>query len=165
LKRHGPVWFVVHINHPREVTAEFIGVIKALHEAGAHVVSQTVLLRRINDCPHILGRLFERLVDAGVKPYYLFQLDDVIGATHFKVRLETGFAIMAALRASVSGLCLPQYALDITGGLGKIPLECGYVRKREGHLVHMRNLQGKRGVYNDDGQISRCNGCGICRGA
>jgi lysine 2,3-aminomutase len=163
LKRYGPLWFVLHVNHPREMTAESLGALRRLHEAGAYVVSQTVLLRRINDCPHILARLFERLVEVGVKPYYLFQLDDVMGATHFKVRLETGAAIMHALRASVSGLCLPQYALDITGGLGKIPLEGSYVKLREGDSVHMENLQGKEGVYGDDGQISRCNGCAICR--
>jgi lysine 2,3-aminomutase len=164
IKRHGPLWFVVHINHPREVTAEFIGAIKGLHEAGAVIVSQTVLLRRVNDCPHILARLFERLVEEGVKPYYLFQLDDVVGATHFKVRLETGAAIMRALRASVSGLCMPSYALDITGGLGKIPLESGCVRQRKGDRVFMENLQGEQGVYRDDGKESRCNDCGICRG-
>ena len=135
-----------------------------MHEAGAVTVSQTVLLRRVNDCPHILARLFEKLVEVGIKPYYLFQLDDVIGATHFKVRLETGVAIMRALRASVSGLCIPQYALDITGGLGKVPLECGYVKQREGDRVVMENLQGNRGFYRDDGKKSRCNECGICRG-
>lgn len=164
IARWGPLWFVVHVNHPREVTGEFVGAVRALREAGAVMVSQTVLLRRVNDCAHILARLFEKLVEAGVKPYYLFQLDDVMGATHFKVRLETGFAIMRALRASVSGLCVPQYALDITGGLGKIPLESGYVKRRNGDRVSMENLEGKRGVYRDNGEASRCNECGICRG-
>ena len=96
-----------------------------------------------------------------MKPYYLFQLDDVLGATHFKVRLETGIGIMRALRKSASGLCIPHYALDITGGLGKIPLENGYVRGREGQRVFMENLYGEEGTYRDDGEESRCNDCGI----
>jgi lysine 2,3-aminomutase len=163
IRKHGPLWFVVHINHPREVTPEFAGAIHELHRAGAWIVSQTVLLRRVNDCPHILARLFEGLVELGVKPYYLFQLDDVVGATHFKVRLETGLAIVRALRGLVSGLCMPQYALDITDGLGKIPLENGYIRQREGNRVDMENLYGQHGAYADDGEESRCNNCGLCR--
>lgn len=163
IKRHGPLWFIIHINHPREMTPEFTGAVRALGEAGAVIISQTVLLRRVNDCRHILARLFEKLVELGVKPYYLFQLDDVLGATHFKVRLETGIAIMRSLRKSTSGLCIPHYALDITGGLGKIPLENGYIRGRKGQRVFMENLYGEKGTYRDDGEESTCNDCRICR--
>jgi len=163
VKRHGPLWFIVHINHPREVTPQFIEAMRGLREAGASCVSQTVLLRRVNDCRHILSRLFELLVDAGVKPYYLFQLDDVEGATHFKVRIDEGLSIMKGLRASLSGLCMPQYALDITGGLGKIPLEAGMLGPREGDYIHVENLYGERGIYLDNGKESRCNDCGVCR--
>ena len=164
VKRHAPLWFIVHINHPREVTPEFIEAINGLRDARASCVSHTVLLRRVNDCRHVLARLFELLVDAGVKPYYLFQLDDVMGATHFKVRVEEGLSIMKGLRASLSGLCMPQYALDITGGLGKIPLEGPYLGKKEGDRLHMENIHGEQGAYLDDGKESRCNGCGICKG-
>ncbi len=162
LRRHGPVWFIVHINHPREVTPEFLEAVRAIREANAAVVSQTVLLRRVNDCRHVLGLLFDLLVRAGVKPYYLFQLDDVTGATHFKVRIETGLAIMKALRQSRSGLSLPQYAVDITGGLGKVLLEQGCIRGREGARLTIENLHGEKGVYMDDGLESMCNNCGIC---
>ncbi len=162
LRRYGPVWFIVHINHPREVTPGFLEAVRAIREANATVVSQTVLLRRVNDCPHVLGLLFNLLVRAGVKPYYLFQLDDVTGATHFKVRVETGLAIMKALRRSVSGLSLPQYAVDITGGLGKVMLEHGCIKGREGTRLIIENLHGEKGVYMDDGLESTCNNCGIC---
>jgi lysine 2,3-aminomutase len=163
LKRHAPLWFIIHINHPREVTPEFIEAVKGLQEARLSCISQTVLLRRVNDCRHILGRLFELLVHAGVKPYYLFQLDDVTGATHFKVRIEEGLSIMRGLRAAVSGLCVPQYALDITGGLGKIPLEGPYLGPRAGNRLRMENIHGEQGMYLDNGKKSKCNGCGICK--
>ena len=163
LSRHAPLWFIVHVNHPREVTPEFIEAINGLRDARASCVSQTVLLRRVNDCRHVLARLFELLVDAGVKPYYLFQLDDVTGATHFKVRIGDGLSIMKGLRASVSGLCMPQYALDITGGLGKIPLEGPYLGPKAGDSLHVENIYGERGTYLDDGGESRCNSCGICK--
>jgi lysine 2,3-aminomutase len=165
IRKHAPVWVIIHINHPKEVTSQFAEVVKMLRKAGALLISQTVLLRGVNDCPHILSGLFERLVRLGVKPYYLFQLDDAQGAQHFKVRLSTGLALMRELRRSLSGLCIPQYALDITGGVGKIPLEAACVNrsKRKGKILVLRNLEGKAGTYADDGRKSHCQDCGFCR--
>jgi lysine 2,3-aminomutase len=163
IAKYAPLWLIVHTNHPREISREFVGVIRQLRAVGVSVVSQSVLLRGVNDCHYILGRLFERLVEVGIKPYYLFQLDDVRGATHFKVRLDTGMAIMRSLRAEVSGLCIPQYAVDITGGLGKIPLEGGYLKDRDGDAVNMTNLYDKEGIYLDNGGASTCLQCGLCK--
>ncbi len=151
LRKHAPVWFVVHTNHPREITPQFAGVVTRLREAGAVLISQTVLLRGVNDAPDTLSRLFEGLVHLGVKPYYLFQLDDVRGAQHFKVKVHAGIALMKQLRRDLSGLCMPCYALDITGGLGKVPLEHRYVRKRQGKRLIVENAAGETGVYMDDG--------------
>jgi lysine 2,3-aminomutase len=163
LKKHEPLWIVVHINHPLEVTPEFLENVKRFRSAGSAMISQTVLLRNINDCENILLKLFEALVAAGVKPYYLFQLDEVRGAQHFKVRLEKGIRIMRALRAKASGLAMPQYAVDITGGLGKVPVDYVYLKGRKGKRVYIENLSGVTGAYTDDGQKSRCNKCGLCK--
>ncbi|MDD5243285.1 MAG: KamA family radical SAM protein [Syntrophorhabdaceae bacterium] len=163
LKKHEPLWIVFHINHPLEVTLEFLENVKKFRNAGSAMISQTVLLRNINDCENILLKLFEALVAAGVKPYYLFQLDEVRGAQHFKVRLERGIRIMKALRAKASGLAMPQYAVDITGGLGKVPVDYVYLKGRKGKKVYMENLSGVTGAYTDDGQKSRCNKCGLCK--
>lgn len=162
-RRYGPIWLVIHINHPREVTPEFRQVVTQLREAGVILVSQTVLLRRVNDCSLVLGKLFQELVRNGVKPYYLFQLDDVCGAQHFKVKVRSGLNLMRALRRDCSGLCLPHYAIDITGGLGKIALDYPYLKKREGKRLVLNNAQGKTGSYLDDGGQSRCSKCGTCR--
>lgn len=163
LKRSSPVWIVVHINHPREVSPEFIETIRGLREHGAVVISQTVLLRGINDCPHILARLFEGLVSCGIKPYYLFQLDEVRGAQHFKVKLKRGIEIMRYLREHSTGLAIPQYALDITGGLGKAPVDYKYIKKREGNRVFVEGASGRIGIYTDNGKKSTCLMCGLCK--
>jgi lysine 2,3-aminomutase len=157
-----PLWLVVHINHPKEVTRAFIDTIGNLRRAGSVVLSQTVLLRGVNDCPHILLKLFSLLLTCGVKPYYLFQLDEVRGASHFKVRLRRGMGIMRILRLQGSGLAIPQYVLDITGGLGKVPVDSQHVRKGTGTKVFVQNASGTAGIYRDDGKASRCLGCGIC---
>jgi lysine 2,3-aminomutase len=163
LEKGSPVWVVIHINHPREISPEFIDVIKKLRRAGTSIVCQTVLLRGVNDCPRILLKLFEALVSIGIKPYYLFQLDEVIGAMHFKVNIDEGIRIMHFLREHGSGLALPQYALDITGGLGKVPLDYQYLKERKGRMIYLESLSGESGSYKDNGQKSRCQGCGVCQ--
>jgi len=162
LKKHAPLWIIVHINHPREISPEFLETVRRIREAGNILISQTVLLRNINDCPHVLSRLFHMLIAAGIKPYYLFQLDDAPGVSHFKVRLEKGIEIMRTLRRNASGLAIPQYAIDIPGGLGKVPLDYAYVKASTGKNVPVENPFGEVGTYVNDGKKSVCTKCGIC---
>lgn len=164
LREYGPLWIVIHINHPHEITPEFSMVVRRLREEGHMLVSQTVLLRGVNNCSGILSRLFTGLVERGIKPYYLFQLDEVRGAQHFKVSVDEGVRIMNDVRMTVSGLAVPHYAMDITGGLGKIPLGASFVEKREGNRLSVRNVAGERGEYLDDGSGAECFGCGLCDG-
>lgn len=159
-----PVWIIIHINHPREITDEFLKAVSDIRRAGGIPVSQTVLLRNINDCPHVLLALFESLVEAGIKPYYLFQLDDVQGASHFKVKLDRGREIMAYLRSNASGLAVPRYALDIPGGLGKIPVDAEHMERLAGTtMVKLISPSGQIGYYDDNGEESACMKCGMCR--
>ena len=164
IKDASPVWIILHINHPREITRHFLKKVHSLRKCGASMISQTVLLRNINDCPHVLLDLFESLIEAGIKPSYLFQLDDVNGASHFKVRLSRGREIMAFLNLHASGLAVPRYALDIPGGLGKIPVDLDHVQFLEKTtMVKLISPAGETGYYNDDAEESRCMQCGICR--
>jgi lysine 2,3-aminomutase len=163
LKKASPVWVVIHINHPKEISPQFVEAAKELRQTGSIMISQTVLLRGVNDCPHIMAHLFDGLVSCGVKPYYLFQLDEVKGAQHFKVRLKKGIEIMRYLRDHSSGLAIPQYALDITGGLGKAPVDYRYVKKRKGNDVFVEGRSGRIGLYRDDGAKSGCLECGLCK--
>ncbi len=101
-------------------------------------------------------------LDGGLVRRYLFQLDEVKGASHFKVRLEKGIEIMRGLRRRVSGLAIPHYALDISGGLGKVPLDHQYLGGRVGDSVEVESPLGGMGMYRDDGLKSCCAGCGVC---
>jgi lysine 2,3-aminomutase len=162
--RHHPLWIIVHINHPKEVTAEFKEVVRRFRKAEATVVTQTVLLHGVNDCPRLLLHLFESLVGLGVKPYYLFQLDEVRGAIHFKVKIAKGVEIMRYLRQNASGLAMPTYALDITGGAGKVPMDHRYIQRKRGNRLYVQGPSGIEGVYHDDGEESRCLECDLCEG-
>lgn len=120
--RDKAVWLAVHANHPRELTAAALDSLRRLAEAGIALVSQTVLLKGVNDDPQTLEALFRALVKARVKPYYLHHADLAPGTAHFRTTLGEGQTLMRSLRGRVSGLCLPTYVLDVPGGHGKVPV-------------------------------------------
>ena len=163
IRKSKPIWIIIHVNHPKEITPDFVENVKRLRDAGGIVLSQSVLLRGVNDCPFILMNLFESLVECGVKPYYLFQFDEVKGAMHFKVNIQSGIEIMRFLRKNLSGLALPYYVCDIPGGLGKVPIDYRYVKRKKGNAVYFEGFTGETGVYVDDGEKSHCMKCGLCK--
>lgn len=149
IRAHRPVYLVVHVNHPREVSPEFTRYIGAVVDAGIPVLSQSVLLRGVNDDVSTLTALFRRLVEARVKPYYLHQLDRAPGTNHFRVPIRQGQRLMRALRGNVSGLCLPTYILDVPGGHGKVPLTPEYIHLVEDGVFQVENHRGERFVYDE----------------
>ena len=116
------VYVVIHANHPRELTARAREAVLKLTRAGIPLLSQTVLLRGINDDAAILEALFRGLVAMRVKPYYLHHADLARGTSHFRTGIAAGQQLVNALRGRISGLCQPTYVLDIPGGYGKVPI-------------------------------------------
>jgi lysine 2,3-aminomutase len=116
------VYVVIHANHPRELTAHVQAAVLKLSRAGIPLLSQTVLLRGVNDDATALEALFRRLVAMRVKPYYLHQADLARGTAHFRTGIVSGQRLVRSLRGRVSGLCQPTYVLDIPGGYGKVPI-------------------------------------------
>jgi lysine 2,3-aminomutase len=121
-------WVALHANHPRELGETAAGALALLADAGLPLVSQSVLLRGVNDDIATLSALMRRFVELRVKPYYLHHGDLAPGTSHLRVDLETGRALVAELRATVSGLCQPAYVLDIPGGHGKVPVGPDHLR-------------------------------------
>lgn len=116
------VYVALHANHPREMTDEARAACATLIDAGIAMVSQTVLLKGVNDDPDVLAALMRAFVEARVKPYYLHHPDLAPGTSHFRLDIARGQEIVAALRGNLSGLCQPTYVLDIPGGHGKAVL-------------------------------------------
>ena len=112
----------MHANHPRELTAEARAACRRLTERGVLLVSQTVLLKGVNDDVEVLDALMRAFVEARIKPYYLHHGDLAPGTAHWRTSIAEGQALMQALRARLSGLALPTYVLDIPGGYGKVPI-------------------------------------------
>lgn len=122
------VWIAIHANHACELTDAARAAIALLIAARFPLVSQTVLLKGVNDDAETLAELFRALVTQRVKPYYLHHPDLAPGTAHFRTTIAEGQAIMRALRGRVSGLALPTYVLDVPGGFGKVPVGPDYVR-------------------------------------
>ncbi len=122
-------WLAVHANHPRELSAKARAACARLADAGIPLVSQSVLLRGVNDDAATLEALMRSFVECRIKPYYLHHGDLAPGTAHLRTTIEAGQALVAALRGRVSGLCQPEYVIDIPGGFGKVPLGPGYLSR------------------------------------
>ena len=131
LKIDTPVWIVVHTNHSQEIGPQARASLRRLTESGIPLLSQTVLLRGINDSAEALESLFRTLIANRVKPYYLHHGDLARGTAHFRTSIAEGQILMAALRGNVSGVCQPVYVLDIPGGHGKVPIGPSYLHPQE----------------------------------
>ena len=125
--RGATTWVALHANHVRELTPRARAACAAIVDAGIPMVSQSVLLRGVNDDPETLEALMRAFVECRIKPYYLHHGDLAPGTAHLRTTLAHGQDIMRALRGRVSGLCQPEFVVDIPGGHGKSPAGPTYV--------------------------------------
>lgn len=116
------LWFVVHCNHPRELDEDILSAIKALKRTGFNLLNQSVLLKGVNDEVEILVELCEKLVEYGVLPYYLHQLDRARGTEHFEVTKTKGTHLINCLTKRLSGYAVPKYVCEIAGESSKTAL-------------------------------------------
>jgi lysine 2,3-aminomutase len=136
------VYVVLHANHPRELTESAIAACRRITDAGIPMLSQSVLLKGVNDDAATLETLFRGFVRHRIKPYYLHHADKAPGTSHFRTTIAQGQALMRSLRGRVSGLCQPDYVLDIPGGAGKVPVGPVYL---DGDTV--TDWRGQRHAY------------------
>jgi lysine 2,3-aminomutase len=139
----------VHANHPRELTEAARAACRRLAAEGLMLVSQSVLLKGVNDDVGTLETLMRAFVEAGVKPYYLHHGDLAPGTAHWRVPIARGQALMGDLRARLSGLAMPTYVLDIPGGHGKVPVGPQSIRSDGAGRHIITDADGKEHVYVD----------------
>ncbi|WP_406871117.1 lysine-2,3-aminomutase-like protein [Thioclava sp. 'Guangxiensis'] len=142
-------WMVLHTNHAAELTPNARAALARLVDAGIPVISQSVLLRGVNDSTQALADLFTTLSALRVKPYYLHHCDLARGTSHFRTTIDEGRALMRALRGRISGHCLPTYVLDIPGGFGKVPVSAEYFTQQSSGHWKVTDWQGRIHDYLD----------------
>lgn len=139
----------IHINHPRELSPQTEQFIKACLDRHIMLLSQTVLLKGVNDQAETLTELFQGLVRAGVKPYYLHHLDRALGTHHFRLSIAEGQKLYRSLRGRLSTVALPEYVLDLPGGFGKVPVM--WLEKLDEQTYQTETFEGKKVTYSDYG--------------
>ena len=154
LSKYGPIWFNTHFNHPNEVTPEAARACDKLLRAGVPVNNQTVLLRGINDSVETQLKLSHALLKAKVRPYYLFQCDEVQGTEHLRTPVETGISIIEGMRGHTSGLAVPTFVIDLPSGGGKVSLQPDYVLSHTRERLILRNYQGRIITFRNPGADS-----------
>jgi lysine 2,3-aminomutase len=127
---HAPgktTYVALHANHPRELSPTARTACARIVDAGIPMLSQTVLLRGVNDDVETLSALMRAFVECRIKPYYLHHADLAPGTSHLRTSIEAGRELMRQMRGRISGLCQPVYVLDIPDGAGKVPVGPDYI--------------------------------------
>lgn len=148
LKNTKPVYVVVHANHAREIGAAAVMACARLVDAGIPLLSQTTLLKDINDNLPALSELMRTFVKNRIKPYYLHHADLVKGTAHFRTSVAKGRALIKGLRGQFSGLCQPTYVIDIPGGYGKVPIGPAYINEVKSYY-ELTDYQGMVHRYDE----------------
>jgi lysine 2,3-aminomutase len=144
LRTDKATFVVLHANHARELTEAARAACSRLIDAGIPMLSQSVLLRGVNDDADTLGQLMRALVECRIKPYYLHHADLAPGTAHFRTTIAEGQALMRTLHGRASGLCQPSYVLDIPGGHGKSPIGPAYL---SADCCEVEDFRGRRHAY------------------
>lgn len=162
LKKYHPIWVNTHFNHPVEITPESTEACAKMANVGIPLGNQSVLLRGVNDCVHVMKRLVHGLVKIRVRPYYIYQCDLSMGLEHFRTPVSKGIEIIEGLRGHTSGYAVPTFVVDAPGGGGKIPVMPTYLISQSPEKVALRNFEGVITTYTqptdyvNDCQCSDC---------
>ncbi len=162
LKKYHPIWLNTHFNHPNEFTPEAAEALAKLANAGIPLGNQTVLLRGVNDCVHVMKKLMHELVRNRVRPYYIYQCDLSMGLEHFRTPVSKGIEIIENLRGHTSGYAVPTFVVDAPGGGGKTPVMPQYVISQSPDKVILRNFEGVITTYTEPREYHEECHCEAC---
>ena len=162
LKKYHPIWLNTHFNHPNEFTPEAEQALARLANAGIPLGNQTVLLRGVNDCVHVMKKMMHELVRNRVRPYYIYQCDLSMGLEHFRTPVSKGIEIIENLRGHTSGYAVPTFVVDAPGGGGKTPVMPQYVISQSPDKVILRNFEGVITTYTEPREYHEECHCEAC---
>ena len=162
LKKYHPIWLNTHFNHPNEFTPEAEQALARLANAGIPLGNQTVLLRGVNDCVHVMKKLMHELVRNRVRPYYIYQCDLSMGLEHFRTPVSKGIEIIENLRGHTSGYAVPTFVVDAPGGGGKTPVMPQYVISQRPDKVILRHFEGVITTYTEPREYHEDCHCEAC---
>ena len=150
LEKNAPIWINTHFNHVTEVdTPEVRLAIKTIQKTGCIVSNQSVLLKGVNDTVKDMLALNHALLKIGIRPYYLYRCDDIKGTKHLQTSIQCGTDIIRGMSGFTSGLAIPTYVVDVSGGGGKIPVNPSYADVDTGGNTILTSYEGKSYRYSE----------------
>ena len=149
LAKYAPIWINVHFNHPSELGEAAKKSLMMLLRAGCPLNNQSVLLRGINDDIDTFRRLNQKLLTCGVRPYYLYQGDLVVGTSHLRATISEGMKLIEGMTGYTTGLARPTFVVDSPRGTGKIPVMPNHLVSMDNGRTVLRDYLGGNVVYED----------------
>ncbi len=143
------VYFVIHTNHANEINETVKNTLQKISKTPIQMLSQSVLLKGVNDTVEDLEDLFRTLIKNNVKPYYLHHLDKARGTSHFRVPLEQGQKIVKSLQSRLSGIAMPRYVMEIPNGYGKMPINDTYFTQYKEHW-EIKDFKDTTHIYHEN---------------
>ncbi len=162
LKKYHPIWLNTHFNHSDEISQEAKQAIARLADAGIPLGNQSVLLKGVNDCVHVMKQLMHNLVKNRIRPYYIYQCDLSMGLEHFRTPVSKGIEIIENLRGHTSGFAVPYFVVDAPGGGGKTPVMPQYIVSQSPGKVVLRNFEGVITTYTEPNHYENNCSCSDC---
>lgn len=162
LRKYHPIWVNTHFNHSNEITPESTEACRKLADGGFPLGNQSVLLRGVNDCVHVMKKLVQDLVKIRVRPYYIYQCDLSMGLEHFRTTVSKGIEIIENLRGHTSGLAVPTFVVDAPGGGGKTPVMPQYIISQAPSKIVLRNFEGVITTYTEPSDYQNVCHCEEC---
>ena len=115
--------FQGHFNHPVELSTDAVKqAVERIQNTGAHIRTQSPLLRHINDDPRVWSTMWKEQVDLGLIPYYMFVARDTGSKSFFDVPLEKAWNIFRKAYSNVSGLSRTVRGPSMSANPGKIQI-------------------------------------------
>ncbi len=149
LKKFSPLYINIHLNHPDEFSPATVRALRKLSIGGIILGSQSVLLKGINDSSKTIRKLLYKCLQNGVRPYYLYQCDEVFGTEHFWTDYQKMFEIAQDLIGNVSGLAIPNFVFDCKGGCGKVRVIPEFYKHKNEKSITFKTFKNKLYIYRN----------------
>jgi KamA family protein len=134
---------MAHFNHPRELAPEPVRqAIAQIRQTGAVIRTQSPLLRHINDDPELWAEMWDRQVDLGCVPYYMFIARDTGAQHYFSVPLVRAWEIFREAYQRVSGLGRTVRGPSMSANPGKVQV-LGVCEIGGENVMQLRFIQGR----------------------
>ena len=132
-----------HFNHLTELKTDSVKLaIEKVRETGVQIRTQSPLLTNINDDADMWAQMWQKQVELGCVPYYMFVVRDTGAQHYFGVSLVKAHEIFQQAIQKVSGLARTVRGPSMSATPGKVQVD-GVAEINGTKVIVLRMLQGR----------------------